>query len=62
MLVAAGYFFFMEDIPLCSKLCMNIVKQAPSKHNFYYNVVNNHIVIVMEKLAYIFLYNKKLCF
>ena len=34
----------MEDIPLCSKLYMNIVKQAPSKHNFYYNVVNNALM------------------
>ena len=34
----------MEDIPLCSKLYMNIVKQAPSKHNFYYNVVNNTLM------------------
>ena len=25
---------FMEDIPLCSKLYRNIVKPAPSKHNF----------------------------
>ena len=23
---------------------MNIVKQAPSKHNFYYNVVNNSLM------------------
>ena len=35
---------FMEDIPLCSKLYMNTVKQAPSKHNFYYNVVNNSLM------------------
>ena len=25
---------FMEDIPLCSKLYVNIVKQVLSKHNF----------------------------
>ena len=35
----------MEDILLCSKLYMNIVKQAPSKHNFYYNVLNNSLML-----------------
>ena len=34
----------MEDIPLCSKLYRNIVKQAPSKHNFITMFYNNSLI------------------
>ena len=47
---------------------MNIVKQAPSKHNFYYNVVNNslmvtgfgHTTIFRPHLKHSFLLYKKI--